>query len=162
MVKSLGNVLAECVSGTTGRYAPAAPVVWVRPQQIAHGAFVRDFLDSVESPDVVEGINAGGETAVEAKDLVVDEGREGEVVEKVGEVLPDIGVAVFAEALVVEAVDLGDLARLVVAAEDGDALRVSDLESDEQGDRLNGIIATIDVVTCWSRSACKGGARWGR
>lgn len=131
MVESLGNVLAECVAGTTGRYTPTAPVIWVRPQQIAHGSFVRNFLNSVESPNVVEGIDAGRKTAVEAKDLVVDEGREGEVVEKVGEVLPDVGVAIFAKALVVEAVDLGDLARLVVAAKDGDPLRISDLEGYE-------------------------------
>lgn len=68
---------------------------------------------------------------MQAEDLVVDEGGEGEVVEQVGKVLPDIGVAVLAEAFVVEAVDLGDLARLMVSAEDGDALRVSDLEGDE-------------------------------
>jgi hypothetical protein len=33
---------------------------------------------------------------VEAEDLVVDEGGEGEVVEEVGEVLPHVGVAVLA------------------------------------------------------------------
>lgn len=46
---------------------------------------------------------------METEDLVVDEGGEGEVVEEVGKILPDIGVAVLAQALVVEAVDLGDL-----------------------------------------------------
>ena len=61
--------------------------------------------------------------------LIFDESGEGEVVEEVGEVSPYVCVAVLAEALVVEAVDLCDLARLVVAAEDGDALWVSDLES---------------------------------
>lgn len=64
---------------------------------------------------------------MEAEDLILDERGEWQVVEEVGEVLPDVGVAVLAEALVVEAVDLRDLARLVVAAEDGDALRVADL-----------------------------------
>jgi hypothetical protein len=83
---------------------------------------------------------------VEAEDLVLDEGGEGEVVEEVGEVLPHVGVAVLPQALVVEAVDLCDLAGFVVAAQDGDALGVADLEGDEEGDGLDGIVSSIDVV----------------
>jgi hypothetical protein len=67
---------------------------------------------------------------VEAEDLVVNECGEGEVVEEIGEVFPDVGIAIFSETLVVEAVDLGDLAGFVVTTEDCDALRVSDFESD--------------------------------
>lgn len=154
MVEGFRDVLTERVAGTTRRDAPATPVVRVRPQQVAHRTLVGDLLDSVERPNVIEGINAGGETAVEAEDLVVDEGSEGEVVEEVGEVLPDVGVAVFPEALVVEAVDLSDLTRLMVAAEDGDALWVSDLEGNEKGHRLHGVVTTVDVVACCSWSAC--------
>lgn len=121
VVKGFGDILAKGVSGATGRYAPTATVVGVGPEEIAHGTLVRNFLDPVEGTDIIEGINAGREAAVEAEDLIVDEGGEGEVVEEVGEVLPNIGVAVLAEALVVKAVNLGDLARLVIPAEDGDA-----------------------------------------
>lgn len=53
-------------------------------------------------------------------------GGQGQVVEAVGEVLPDIGVAVLAETLVEETVNLGDLATLVVAPENGDAVGVPD------------------------------------
>lgn len=105
-----------------------------------------NLLNSVKSPNVIEGIDTRREAPVEAEDLVVDEGGKGEVVEQVGEVLPDIGISVLAEALVVEAVDLSDLTRLVVAAEDGDALGISDLQGDEQGHCLNRIVSTVDVV----------------
>ena len=70
---------------------------------------------------------------METEDLVVDQRRQRQVVEQVGEVFPHVGVAVFAQAFVVEAVDLGDLAGFVVAAEDGDALGVADFEGDEEG-----------------------------
>ena len=46
------------------------------------------------------------------------------------EILPDVGVAVLPETLVVESVDLGDLAGLVVAAQYRDALAIANLEKD--------------------------------
>ena len=41
---------------------------------------------------------------------------------------------------------LGDLAGLVVASEDGNAVLVADLEGDEERDGLDGVVAAIDVV----------------
>ena len=137
MVERLADVLAECVSSSSGAYSPSATVVGVRPQQVAHGTLMGHLLYPVQCTDVIKRVNARGETSVETEDLVVDERGEGEVVEEVGEVLPHVGVAVLAEALVVESVHLRDLPGLVVAAEDGDALWVSDLESHEEGDGLD-------------------------
>jgi len=44
MVECLRYVLAEGVSSTTGRDAPASSVVRVGPEQVAHGAFMRNLL----------------------------------------------------------------------------------------------------------------------
>ena len=107
---------------------------------------MRHLLDPVEGADIIQRVDGRGEAAVQAEDLVVDEGRQGQVVEEVGEEFPDVGVAVFAQALVVEAVDLRDLAGFVVAAQDGDAVRVADFERDEQGDGLDGEVAAVYVV----------------
>lgn len=85
---------------------------------------------------------------MQTEDLVVDEGGQGKVVKQIGEVLPDVRVSILSEALVVETVHLGDLARLVVSTEDGDALRIANLEGDEKGDSLDGEVASIDVITC--------------
>ena len=74
---------------------------------------------------------------MQTEDLVVDERGERKIVEKVGEVFPHVGIAVFAQALVVEAVHLGDLAGFVVSTEDGNTLRVADLQADQEGHRLN-------------------------
>lgn len=83
---------------------------------------------------------------METEDLVFDESGEREEIEKVGEVLPDVGIAVLAQAFVVEAVDLSDLTGFVVTTEDGDTLWVADFESDKQGNGLDREVATIDVV----------------
>jgi hypothetical protein len=104
------------------------------------------FLYAVKGSDVIEGIDTWGETSVEAEDLVVDEGGQGEVIEEVSEVLPYAGVAILAETFIVEAVDLRDLAGFVISTEDRDSLGVSDFEGNEQGDGLNGVVSTIDIV----------------
>jgi hypothetical protein len=108
---------------------------------------VWDFLDTVQSSDVIQCVDARRKTTVKTEDLVVDQGSEGEVVKEVGEILPDISVSVFAKTLVVETVDLGDLTGLVVSSKDGDSLRVSDLEGDEKGDGLDRVVTSINIIT---------------
>ena len=63
---------------------------------------------------------------MDAKDLLVDDRREGEHVEDVLELLPHLDV-VPPLALVVEAVDAVDAGALVVAAQDEKVLGVEDL-----------------------------------
>jgi hypothetical protein len=92
---------------------------------------MRNLLYPVKGTDVVKSVDAGRQPAVEAEDLVIDQGRERKVIEEVREILPDIGVAVLAEALVVEAVYLGDLTGFVIAPENGDALGISYLQGDK-------------------------------
>lgn len=43
-----------------------------------------NLLDAVQSTNVVERINAGRQASVQTKDLVVDQGRQGQVVEEIG------------------------------------------------------------------------------
>ena len=146
MVESLADILAECVSSSSWTDTPSTPVVWVTPQQVTHRAFVWHFLNAVEGSNVVKGVNTGRQTAMETEDLILDQCSKWEIIEQVGKVFPDIGVTVFAQTLVVESIHLGDLARFVIASEDGNALGVTDFESDEKGDSLDGEVSTVDIV----------------
>ena len=83
---------------------------------------------------------------MEAEDLILDEGCQGKEVEQISEVFPDVRIAVFTKALIIKTVDLGNLAGLVVAAEDGDARGIADFEGDEEGDGFDTVIAAIDIV----------------
>ena len=78
---------------------------------------MRHLLNAIQRADVVQRVDARAEAAVQAEDLVVDERGQGQVVEEIGEEFPHVGVAVFAQAFIVKAVDLSDLARFVVAAD---------------------------------------------
>lgn len=77
-----------------------------------------------------------------------DNSPEGKVVEDVAAVSPDVGAPVFAQAFVVEAVDGGDLAGLVVASNKGHAIGVSNFEAQEQEEGFERVKATVDKVTC--------------
>ena len=109
MIERLANILPKRVPGPSRTNTPSTPIVGVTPQQIAHGPLVRHFLDPIQRPNVIQCIDAGTQPAVEAEDLCLDESREREVVEEIGEVFPDGRVAVFSKAFIVKAVDLGDL-----------------------------------------------------
>lgn len=69
--------------------------------------------------------------------LVVDQRCQGQVVEEIGEKLPYVGIAILAEAFVVETVYLGDLTRFMITSKNGDPLRVSNLECNEESDRFD-------------------------
>lgn len=84
---------------------------------------------------------------MQAENLVVDKSGQGQVVEEIGEEFPNIGVAILSQALVVETVNLCYLTGFVVSSENCDALRIPDFEGNEEGDSLNGVIPSINVVS---------------
>jgi hypothetical protein len=176
VVERLRNVLPKRVSSPAWRDAPSDAVIRVRPQQVAHWSLVRYLLYSVNRPHMIESINRRREPSVEAENLsmmsttplsalptscesyttpqpatrctylVVNERCQGKKIKQVGEEPPDVGIAVFTQALVVETVHLSNLARFVIAAQDGDAIAVSQLEGDEERDGFNRVVPSVDVV----------------
>ena len=82
-----------------------------------------------------------------ATHLVVNEGSEGQEIEEIREEPPDVGIPVFPQAFVVEAVHLCDLSRFVVSSQDGNAIAIAELHGHEQSDGLYGVVASVDIVT---------------
>ena len=68
-----------------------------------------DILTEVGRPDLVKSLDGGTQATVDTEDLAVDDGGEGEIVEYLGAVPPHSDAPVLPQALVVEAVHLGDL-----------------------------------------------------
>ena len=93
---------------------------------------MRNLPEAVDDFNLINRVNAWAESAVNTEDLVVDDTAQGEIVEHVGEVMPDCGVAVFPRAFGVEAVRLGDTARLVVATNEVDSVWVAQLQADQE------------------------------
>ena len=84
---------------------------------------------------------------MQTEDFLFDNCGQGQVVEQVSEVLPHVGVAVLAQALVVEPVHLRDLPRLVIASQYGDSVLVTYLQTDQQSHGLHWVITSVHIVT---------------
>ena len=83
---------------------------------------------------------------MQTEDLIVDQRRQGQIIEQVREKLPNVGIPILSQTLVVEPINLGDLPRLVVTPEDGHSISVTEFQGDEQGDGLDRVVASVDVV----------------
>lgn len=112
------------------------PIVRVGPNQIAHRPFVRNLLYPIQITRVIERVNGGRKSAMQAEYAIRYHCRHGQIVKGIRKVLPDVGVSVLSKALIVKAIDLGNLTTLVVPTENCDATSVSYFQSDQQGDRF--------------------------
>ena len=79
--------------------------------------------------------------------LIVDQSSQGKVVKQVGKELPDVGIPVFPQALVVKSIDLSNLSTFVVPSENGNSITITEFQSDEKGDGLDGVVSSVDVVS---------------
>jgi hypothetical protein len=87
---------------------------------------VGDFLSSSHNTDLVEGTDFRGEAAVDTQDPSINNSSQGHEIEDLGARLPHRRISVLLHALLVEPVDLSNLAGLVVATDKSDAIRVSE------------------------------------
>mmetsp|Transcript_96302 Transcript_96302/g.171084 ORF Transcript_96302/g.171084 Transcript_96302/m.171084 type:complete len:257 (+) Transcript_96302:63-833(+) len=147
MIELLRNVLSEGVACTAWRNSPAASVVRIGPQKVTHRSFVWNFLYSVQLTDVVQGVQGRRDATVHADDLVLDDGCNRQVVKGVCEEFPNCGSSVSADAFIEEAVDLRNLATLVISTQQSDALLEANLVEEHERHCLHRVVAPIDIVT---------------
>ena len=79
-------------------------------------------------------------------DLIINESSERKVVKQISEVSPNICIPIFSQAFIVEAVHLGDLARLVIPSEDCDAIAVAEFEGNKESNSLHRVVASVYIV----------------
>ena len=68
---------------------------------------------------------------MKAENVSFNDSGQWQVIEKTCEVLPNIGITVLSETLIIESIDLGDLLTLMISSEDGDSAWVPNLEGDQ-------------------------------
>jgi hypothetical protein len=88
---------------------------------------------------------------VNAENSAVDHGAQSEKVKNLATPSPHVAAPVFPLTFVVEAVDLRDLPRLVVPADERDSFWVPDFEREEQNERLDAVKSSINEIACKRR-----------
>lgn len=167
VIERFRDVVTECVASTTRRYAPATAIIRVGPEEVAHGPFVGNLLQTIQCSNMIQCVDGRRETTVQAEYLLIHcEERENttnqsirlnhsslltqsgqrQEIEEIGKIFPHITGSIFAQTLIVEAVHLGDLTRLVIAAQNGYSVLVAHFKRNQQGDSLHTVVATIHII----------------
>lgn len=68
---------------------------------------------------------------MQAEYLVLDDSSQRQEVKQISQVLPYVGVAVLAQTLVVETINLRDLPTLMISSQNSDAVFKSNFEADK-------------------------------
>ena len=84
---------------------------------------------------------------MDAEYLALDNGSDTKVIEDFCAIFPRVCVAILSDRLVVETVDGGDLASLVIASQQGNVGWVLHLETEQQLECLDRVESTIDEIT---------------
>jgi hypothetical protein len=83
---------------------------------------------------------------VETKNVFVHHRGERQVVEEVREQLPHAAGPVLPHAFIEKSIDLGDLATLVVAAEQVDAIWEAGFKAKKEAHGFYGVVTTVYVI----------------
>lgn len=124
VVELVGHLVAKQPAGTARADSPSVDIFGVGPHEIAESTLMRNLLSAGDDSNLVNGPDLRAQTTVHAEHLAVDNGGQDQKVEYLAARFPDRRVAVLLLAFFVEAVDLGDLPRLVVAANENDSVRI--------------------------------------
>ena len=58
---------------------------------------------------------------MEAENVSFNDSSKRKVIEKTGEVLPNVGISVFSKALIIKSINLSNLLGLVISSKDGNS-----------------------------------------
>lgn len=64
---------------------------------------------------------------MDTEDFILNNGSKAEVVKDLCAVFPDIEGSILSQTLIIETINLGNLSRFVVASDQGNSIRISDL-----------------------------------
>lgn len=109
---------------------------------------MRYLSKAVDNFDLIDGMNRRGEAAMDAKNLVVDNYAQGEKIEHISEIMPNICVAVFAGALGIEAIGLRYAPGFMVSPNQVHTMRVSQFETNKQRNSFDAEQSTVNIVAC--------------
>ena len=111
-------------TSTARRNSPGLNVLGITPNKVTESALMRNLLSTSNNTDLVDGADLRAEATVNAENFAIDDRSKDEKVEDLAAGLPDRSIAVLLLTLLVETVDLSNLAGLVITSNEGDLVRI--------------------------------------
>jgi hypothetical protein len=90
---------------------------------------MRHFLHSIKVSYLVESVKTWGQSTVQTEDLILNNCSKWQVIKQIGQEFPNVCIAVLSHALIIEAVNLGDLSAFVVTSQNRKSVWVSHFEA---------------------------------
>ena len=125
MVELSSNFVPKQPSRSSRTHCPCAHLFRITPYQIAESTLMGDLLRSCNDPDLIHGSYLGAQPTMYTEYFADNHCAEVEEGKNLTAGFPYRSIAVLLLAFFVESVDLGDLSRLVIAADEGYAVRIS-------------------------------------
>ena len=69
MAEVIGNFGSEYPAGSSGVDCPVFDIFWIRPHQVAEGSFMRNLDLPIDGPHLIDGLDFGAESTMDAEDL---------------------------------------------------------------------------------------------
>jgi hypothetical protein len=82
-----------------------------------------------------------------AENSPINHSSQTQMIKDLATIPPDVDTPVFPLTLVVKTVNLSDMSRFMIATDEGDAVRVSDFEDEQEEECFDRVEATVDKVT---------------
>ena len=106
VVKLFRNVLTKWVTCASRWNSPTASIVRVWPKEITNWAFMRYFLNSIESSDLIKCVYAWWKSTMKTEDLILNNCSQWNVIKEFCEDFPNVCVAVLPQTFVVETISV--------------------------------------------------------
>lgn len=97
--------------------------------------------------DLVQVLNGKGKASMLTEDLSINGSRQAEVVTDLSTVAAYIHQAIFAQVLIIEALDLDNLVTLMIAPDQSDMVMVSNLKSQQETEGFNTAETTVHKIS---------------
>mmetsp|Transcript_4495 Transcript_4495/g.8644 ORF Transcript_4495/g.8644 Transcript_4495/m.8644 type:complete len:216 (-) Transcript_4495:470-1117(-) len=121
-------------------------ILRITPDQITKCPLMRNFLLSINRPYLIQRSDIGRKSPMNTQNLRIDNSRQGKGVKALSTVSPYRSIAIFSQTFIVKSINLGDLSTLVIAPEKCDVARIFQFETQEECERFDGIMTTVDEI----------------
>jgi hypothetical protein len=118
------NLVTEKPASAARGNSPCLNIFRITPDQIAESAFMRNLLSTSNDTDLINGTDLRAQTTMNTEDLSINDSGEDKEIKNLAARLPDRCVTVLLLALLIETIDLSDLAGFMVASNEGDLIGV--------------------------------------